>query len=334
MTTGADNTRDPRFVSVREVGGASRASLSLQGTVLVHKATNWAGRTAIFIPIECLSVSRTSRYDRRYLVQGLRVLAAIALASLAVGLWLGWDGQGLGAAPRWYVAIAGAISGLTAAYFLYILGRYLRPNPAIRFEADLHDGRVAIECWNGPDDRKALDPLLKNIDALQKRVDELVPYPTRHSYELFHVHPFRLSVMHAVLFTLLLYVPVRIAAAASSQPWLYAFLLAPTVVYVGRYAIDHFRMLMQPLEFQEAVAAYDREDLHTARRKLDVLLAEWPDYLPGLLLFTQVCTLLKAYDAAFRTCDRVDGLIPELGAPLRDEILAIERIQRRMDDEV
>jgi len=326
---------DRDSVPIREIGGIGSSSLSLRGTVLVHRSKSWAGRSSVFIPIECVSISRSWRFDGRFLIRGLKAvivtLAVVAVISVPL-LFLdkGAAEKTIQVLTPFYVIIA----ALGVGYVTYALVRFLRRYPTVRFDANVDDGHLSIECWSIGGARQELERLVRKVHSLQRKIDELIPYPVHMSYELFQMRPWRVSVLQAMVLVAVLYVPVRWLAEWYAMPYLYLFLALPVIVYIGRFVMDRGRLYLQPSSLREAVKDYERDDFQAARGKLDGLLAKRPSHLPALMLHAQVCTLLDDFYAAFASVDAIEQLEPELGDMLRDEILSIQKLQRRMDMDV
>jgi hypothetical protein len=285
----------------------------------------------MFIPIECVTISRARRFDSR-LVSRIAWTSLVAVSLIAPLLFM--DSGNLGQQLERLWPFGAAVTAMGALYASYALLRFFRRNPTVRFDAEVYGGFVRIECWNGPDNKRALDSLVSRLLKLQDHLEDLVPYPVEMSYQMYIMRSFRVSVVRAAIVTLLLLVLCVIAADWLQTPYLWYLLVLPWVVYLGRYGLDWVRLRLQPRLFSEAVCAYEDEDLALAQRLLAALQGENPDYVPGLILHAQVCTLRGEFASAFSLCDRVERYIPELAETLRDEILGIERLQRRMDEEV
>jgi len=281
----------------------------------------------MFIPIECISISRAWRFDSQWLTRGFQGL----LLAVGIGLPLAFASE---AALR-YLAPGYAILALVAVlYFGFSLVHFLRRKPTVRFDAVVDEGIVRIECWTSRENRGDLEGLIGRITSLQKRIDDLIPYPVQMSYQLFHMRSFRITILRALTFTAILYGPCLLLANWYQLPQLWYFLMLPWLAYVGKYAFDRFRLRAQPRLFRTAVRAYEEERLSEAGGLLNALTAEEPDYMPGLVLLAQVCTLKGEFDSAYRACERIEGHAPDLAEALRDEILSIERLQERMDMDV
>lgn len=268
-------------------------------------------------------------------MRGMRVLlialTAVAVATLPLTFM----------PDRWAVILGlfilplvGAMAFGGGVYFVMAFARFLKRKPTVRIDATVHDGQVRIECWESPGRKSELDSLLEKVQKLQKRVDELVPYPVEVSFHLFHMKPLRVSLLQAVAITLILYLPVRWLASYADMPYLYIFLLLPALGYLGLHGIERLQMLMEPKLFREALANYEEEELDEAAIKLRNVLANDPSHLPALVLYAQTATLQGDFRAAFDSCDRIDAMDDELGESLRDEILAVERLHKRMDEEI
>jgi len=307
-------------VAVHEVGTRRRRSwLELRGTVLVYHVKTWVGTASTYIPVEWVDISRDWRVRPGKLLGASLLMCLCILAGFAVLEYAGF------LLPLYTLVFFAAI-----LYVLVALRGFWRGHPTVRFDVDLAPQQFQIECWDQPGRHSGLSRLTKRILALQRDIDDHVPYPVHMTYQWYSVRPLRASIAQAVFITLVLAWPVYFAVGYFDIPLFYAFLLLPTVYYLGRYAWNRASLAMAPPDFRQALAAHDRQDYESARSHLTRYLEDYPNQQSALMLLSQMQCRLHDYNAALRTCDRFAPQDPELASHMQEEILGMQRMHKRM----
>lgn len=307
-------------VPVREVGTRRRDSwLELRGTVLVYHVKTWVGTASTYIPVEWVEVQRDWRMRPAKLLSASFVVCLSILAGFAVFEYAGF------LVPLYSVALFAVM-----LYVVMAARSFWRGHPTIRFDVDLAPRQFQIECWDDPRRHSALSRLTKQILALQRDLEEHVPYPVHMTYQWYSVKPLRASLVQALFITLVLAWPVHFAVGYFDIPLFYGFLAFPAIYYLGRFAWNRATVAFAPPDFRQALAAHDRQDYEAARTHLTRYLEEHPNQQSALMLLSQMQCRLHDYNAALRTCDRFARQDPELASHMQEEILGMQRMHARM----
>lgn len=314
------HTHPGERIAVQEIGPRGiRSALELRGTVLVYHAKTWVGTASTYIPVEWVEVSRHWRMRPRTLVRAGALLGASAAAGLAIAAYADF------LLPLYAVALFAVM-----LYAVVAFRRFWRGEPTVRFDVDLAPRQFQIECWDQPGRHSPLNRLTRRITALQRDLEDHVPYPVHMTYQWYSVRPWRASLVQAALVTLVLAWPVHYGATLLDQPAFLAFLLLPSAVYLGRIAWNRLMLRFAPAEFRQALRAHDRQDYRAAKDHLTRYLESNPDQQSALMLLSQTQCRLHDYTAALRTCDRFASDDPETASHMQDEILGMQRMHQRM----
>ena len=307
-------------VSVHEVGARNqRSTLELRGTVLVYHVKTWVGTASTYIPVEWVDISRHWRMRPGRLFSAGLLVSVCMMAGFAVYEYATF------LLPLYSIVLFGVM-----LYVVVAFRNFWRGHATIRFDVDLAPRQFQIECWDQPGRHSSLSRLTKRILALQRNLEEHVPYPVHMTYQWYSVRPWRASVMQAMFITVLAAWPVHFAVGYFDIPLFYGFLVLPSVFYLGRLAWNRAALAMAPADFRQALAAHDRQDYEAARSHLTLYLEQNPNQQTALMLLSQMQCRLHDYNAALRTCDRFAGQDPELASHMQEEILGMQRMHARM----
>jgi len=307
-------------VSVHEVGARRQRSwLELRGTVLVYHVKTWVGTASTYIPVEWVDISRDWRMRPAKLLSASFLVCASVLAGFAVYEYAGF------LMPLYAVALFAVL-----LYAAVSFRSFWRGHPTVRFDVDLAPRQFQIECWDQPGRHSSLTRLTKRILALQRDIDEHVPYPVHMTYQWYSVKPLRASIVQALFITMILAWPVHFAVQYFEIPLFYGFLVLPSIYYLGRVGWNRATLAMAPPDFRQALAAHDRQDYEAARSHLTRYLEDNPNQQSALMLLSQMQCRLHDYNAALRTCDRFARQDPELASHMQEEILGMQRMHDRM----
>lgn len=274
--------------------------------MLTYRDRGWGRETEVDIPVELISVIENKRF------MGTRLIAALCwlLFSLMAGAVIPTTGQLFSAFVAWM--------GVAIVPFVVLFIRFFFRQRTVSLVIAPDAGSITF--WVLKKAQANIDNLLSEVRARQAYVQERVPYPQSFSVGDVLEHPWRRTVVLALLFAL--------PAFFVQRAWLLLLCSVPIAIHAWRLITS----VDQPRLFRKAVRACLGRQWNDARAAVNKLLERFPAYIPAHLLLIGICLRLCRFDEAASILAGIQGeLNAEAVQEIQTDIIQRKRIFERKE---
>jgi tetratricopeptide (TPR) repeat protein len=288
----------------------------LEGTIVVINQKFWCVESTFLIPVEAIQISERNYFRRHLKILSILIpvitslLGLVAYLSVPVEKWENGD---------WILMVAAVlllVIVLELVLLCALLLQFLFTQKTICLTNEKSDFK--IEFWKTKRASRQIDNFLKQLKEAQARVSDSAVRPSEEVFEIKDVNHVRRLIPLTLLFclpSLMLELPALLVLASLPTAW---------------YLYHHwFRLLQHPKLFRQAICAYRRRNWQRALDLLKILLQDYPDYLPGLLLLAEVLVRLERFDEALRVAATIPQEYLNEKSVMYSEIWKWKRISLR-----
>ncbi len=310
------------FLPVRQIGGPRKSSLTLEGTVLIYREKRWTHETTVQVPVELVAISERARLEGSRLVAALlSLLIPLALIAIVLGVF------GVHESRIFQIASIIAASLGTIMFLVFLAYFFIRKRTVLltiihKETSGEFVGEGTIEFWRDSKLSRRIDEFVEQIRERQAVVDERIPYPAKHSIGVSHLH----AIRELIIFIFLFCVP----AMVTEIPELLFLALIP----LGRYVYRKLQLNRQPKEYRRALASAARQKYEEAESYLKRLHDRYPEYVPGLILMTDIYLLTDRFDEALETSSRIPDEYLDIVEDMQQSIWQFKRIYQRRKETI
>lgn len=331
--------------SIQPVGTLRKIEIELRGDILRWYMRSWSKSYSILIPIECLTVSHSTRRDGARMIRGLLApLSVLLLLSVAVLVDYGMYHAGIAYAgftlPVSFIAYGAGAFAFSLLFTAWGLIRFLRPRPTVCFQVEYDSIEMDFEFWRQTGVNHHLGPLLARLEELAARHSEESPsFPLRNGFVRCCIRPFRASVQRAVIgmlalmgITFIVSQGFALAGRPVSEvsPWFLTIFTLPWLWQFVRTGIPYLFIHFQPRLFRQALRHYNNERFDHARNCFQETLKDHPAHVPSLYFLAELYGTRFDFDNAFRYCRMLARSEPEMAESLQSDLWTLKRLGARM----
>jgi hypothetical protein len=297
-------------LSVHLVNIRKTATLCLEGTVLLYYHRQPKVDVHMQIPVELISVFEGRRFRGRRLITILLmpfILVALGLISLL------FDEDSVARLLGVITVIGVFVWLLLLPVLLFIFCKKTRA-------VSLHiaPANNKIEIWVEKRQVSEVDHFIKELRRRQSLVENALVSPINRSIGYVDVH----SAIPAFLAFLFL---SCLPALMLEKPYLFVLTVIP-VVWFGYKRIKFQQM---PKQYKRAIRSSLRHDWENALAYLNDLRFQFPEYVPGLLLLSEVYTRCSDFDKALEVTNKLSEIDIELARSRQSDIVLLKNLNKR-----
>ncbi len=300
---------------IRQIDGAPRSRLSLEGTVLVFSQSGGWEESETLIPVEFITVSEAARFKARRLIHALLAMLLPLIGVAVVGLVTGAFDREREPSTALVVLCLAMVLGGFLAFCVLLVSCFFRVR-TVRLTIAPSGG--IIEFWK--DRRRA-----GTIDALLREI--------RHRQGLVGTGP-SCAIEEPVVFANEPSLRRRLAALFCwSAPMislgvLPLLLIAIPIAWFLRHWI---RSRGHPPEYQRAIRSCRVKNWNEAIQSLVELVCRRPDYVPAYILLLETYTRSGRFDEARDLAARLYSDSPDMIREVHTDIQRLQWISERRD---
>ena len=297
---------------VRLVNVSRTARLCLEGTVLLYYHRQPKVDVHLQIPVELISVFEDRRLRGKRLVIVLLIPLIILILPILIGTFFDKDSAMRGVLGG--IMIIGVFIWLLLLPVLLFI--FCKKTRTISFIIAPENRR--IEFWVEKRQASEVDQFIKELGRRQSLVEDAMVMPANRSIGYVDVH----STIPAFLAFLFL---SCIPALMLERPYLFILTAIP-VVWFG-YKKIMFQQL--PKLYKKALRSFLQHDWENALAYLNDLKLQFPAYVPGLLLLSEIYARCSYFDKAFEVTNELSEIDIDLARSRRSDIILLKKLNKR-----